>query len=94
VVTVHGSVTGVGALGGEECGFGVAHFSTQAEAAEPLLAVLAQLGRRAMVTVPGPHPALPALLAAGWQIEYTDIYMSTDASLLDPLRLCPHPGLA
>jgi GNAT superfamily N-acetyltransferase len=94
VVSVDGSDLGVGAVGGEQEGYGLAHFVSDAAGPEPLLGVLAALGGRARVTVPGPHPVLPVLLGAGWRVEDTDIYMSTDGSLLDPARVCPNPALA
>jgi GNAT superfamily N-acetyltransferase len=93
VVTAEGAVVGVGVTGGGGDGFGVSHLYTPTGDEDAVVAVLAQLGRRAMVTVPGPHPALPRLLESGWRIEYSDIYVSTDASLVDPERWCPHPGL-
>lgn len=93
VVTLEGTVAAVGAVGGQGSGFGVSHLFAPAGGADPVVAVLAWLGRRSMVTVPGPHPALPGLLGAGWRVEHTDIYMSTEASLVQPERWCPHPGL-
>lgn len=87
-------VLGVAAVGGEGGGFGISHLVGATSQADAVLAVLGSLNRRAVVTLPGPHPALPQLLAAGWRVEYTDIYQSTDGSLIDPQSVCPHPGLA
>ncbi|MDH4159104.1 MAG: GNAT family N-acetyltransferase [Actinomycetota bacterium] len=94
VVTRRGEPVAAGAVGGEGRGFGVSHLYAATGDAEPLLAVLGWLSGRAVVTVPGPHPAVPALIGAGWRNEYTDIYLATDEALIDADRLCPHPGLA
>ncbi len=48
------------------------------------------------VVVPGPHPALPALLAAGARVLDVDLWCATDdaAGLVDPTRELPSPALA
>jgi GNAT superfamily N-acetyltransferase len=43
--------------------------------------------------VPGPHPALPALLEAGGRIVDRDTYCTSDPGWLDPERILPNPGL-
>jgi len=40
--------------------------------------------------VPGPHPALPALLAAGFQITYVEQFLCSDgAPFFDPACYIP-----
>jgi len=43
--------------------------------------------------VPGPHPALPALLDAGFKVVDRDIFLATSAAFVDPERLLPDPSL-
>jgi hypothetical protein len=84
----------VGGAGGE---YGVTHLALApaADAAASVLAVLASLeGETARVCLPGPHPAVRALLAAGWRVEEFDLFMATDPGLLDPRRAVPSPALA
>lgn len=45
-----------------------------------------------VVTIPGPHPAVPWLLDRGARISDKDQYCATDPSLLDPERILPSPG--
>jgi GNAT superfamily N-acetyltransferase len=63
-----------------------------------VLQTLAQLpgqpGTAAAVCLPAPHPAVRALLAAGWRFDEFDLYMATDPGLLDPRRAVPSPGQA
>ena len=42
--------------------------------------------------VPGPHPAVPALLERGVRIGGRDTFCATDPSLVDPVRILPSPG--
>ncbi len=42
--------------------------------------------------VPGPHPALPALLEHGLRIGGRDTFCATDPDLVDPTRILPNPG--
>jgi hypothetical protein len=68
-----------------------------ADAADAVLAVLAGLqpaGGRAHVCLPGPHPAVRALLAVGWRVTEFDLFMATESDLLDPRRAVPSPALA
>jgi hypothetical protein len=68
-----------------------------ADAANAVLAVLAGLepaGGRARVCLPGPHPAVRALLAVGWRVAEFDMFMATEPGLLDPRRAVPSPALA
>ena len=48
----------------------------------------------AQVCLPAPHPAVRALLAAGWRFDEFDVFMASDAGLLDPRRAVPSPGQA
>jgi GNAT superfamily N-acetyltransferase len=56
----------------------------------PVLPLLAGMRRAAEggnligACVPGPSPLLPVLLGAGFRIRDRDVYMASDASLLDP----------
>lgn len=62
-----------------------------------MLAVLAGLrpdDGQAVVCLPGPHPAVRPLLAAGWRVAEFDLYMATEPGLLDPGRVVPSPALA
>ena len=45
-----------------------------------------------VITIPGPHPAVPWLLERGARITDRDQYCATDPSLLDPERILPSPG--
>jgi GNAT superfamily N-acetyltransferase len=45
-----------------------------------------------VVTIPGPHPAVPWLLDHGARITDRDEYCATDPALLDPSRILPSPG--
>ena len=60
---------------------------------EHLRAMLAPHGRVQM-TIPGPHPALPALLQAGARIVDVDIWCATDdvADVIDPTLELPSPA--
>ena len=42
--------------------------------------------------VPGPHPILPTLLAAGFRIVDRDTYQASDANLVDPGRTLVNTG--
>jgi hypothetical protein len=43
-----------------------------------------KLGRRMELAVPGPHPALPALLDLRFRITYLETYCTSDPGLIDP----------
>jgi GNAT superfamily N-acetyltransferase len=47
----------------------------------------------AELVLPGPHPALRALLEAGFRIYATDTYMASRAGVHDLERYLPHPDL-
>jgi hypothetical protein len=48
----------------------------------------------AHVCLPAPHPAVRALLAAGWRFDEFDLFMASEPGLLDPRRTVPSPALA
>jgi len=95
------AAAGTAAGAGQEYGLvhlAVAPAAGPAGARDAVLAVLAALeppqGGRARVCLPGPHPAVRALLAAGWRNDCLDLFMATDPGLLDPRRAVPSPALA
>lgn len=98
VLAWHGrEVMAAGTVGGADDELGVTHLAVApaADAAAAVLTVLASLeGERARVCLPGPHPAVRALLAAGWRVAEFDVFMATDPGLLDPRRAVPSPALA
>ena len=100
-----GQVLAAGTVGGAGGEYGVTHLALAPSAggtdsAAALLTVLAGLepeepeDGRARVCLPGPHPAVRALLAAGWRVEEFDLFMATEPDLLDPRRAVPSPALA
>jgi GNAT superfamily N-acetyltransferase len=103
VTARHGAaVLAAGTVAGEDAEYGIAHLALSpaagaGAAAEAVVAVLASLnppGARARVCLPGPHPAVRPLLAAGWHVDAMDIFMATDPGLLDPRRAVPSPAMA
>jgi GNAT superfamily N-acetyltransferase len=97
-----GRVVAAGTAGGAGDEYGVIHLALapwagQADASAAVLTVLAGLepgGGLARVCLPGPHPAVRALLAAGWRVEEFDLFMASEPGLLDPRRAVPSPALA
>lgn len=97
-----GQVMAAGTIGGAGDAYGLTHLALEpragrANAVAAVFAVLASLGpqgRSASVCLPGPHPAVRALLAAGWRVAEFDLFMATDPSLLDPRQAVPSPALA
>lgn len=82
---------------------GIVHLSTtpgagDAVAAGVVLQSLALLAdepsQLAHVCLPAPHPAVRALLAAGWRFDEFDLFMASEPELLDPRRAVPSPGQA
>ena len=82
---------------------GIVHVATSpaaddGAAAAAVLLMLAQLegpeSEMAHVCLPAPHPAVRALLAAGWRFDEFDLFMATEPGLLDPRRAVPSPALA
>jgi hypothetical protein len=95
-----GQVMAGAATGGVAGEYGLTHLALapSADAADGVLAVLAGLrpaeDGQAVVCLPGPHPAVRPLLAAGWRVAEFDLYMATEPGLLDPGRAVPSPALA
>jgi GNAT superfamily N-acetyltransferase len=63
-------------------------------AATAVLAALAGLTGLANVCLPGPHPAVRPLLAAGWRVADFDLFMASEPGMLDPRRAVPSPSHA
>ncbi|HEY5629925.1 MAG TPA: hypothetical protein VIR16_10475, partial [Candidatus Limnocylindrales bacterium] len=67
--------------------------------AEPVGPVLAAIGRGIAhgatleLMIPGPHPALPALLELGFRIEDRDVYCAGPTDPVDPERRLLNGGL-
>jgi GNAT superfamily N-acetyltransferase len=97
-----GRAAAAGTVGGAGTEYGIVHLTLSpacgdAGARDAVLAVLTSLdppGGRARVCLPAPHPAARPLLTAGWRNDDLDLYMATEAGLLDPRRAVPSPGLA
>ena len=94
-----GQVMAGATAGGAAGEYGLTHLALapSADAADGVLAVLAGLrpdDGQAVVCLPGPHPAVRPLLAAGWRVAEFDLYMATEPGLLDPGRVVPSPALA
>ena len=94
-----GQVMASGTAGGADGEYGATHLALapSADAADAVLAMLAALrpeDGQAVVCLPGPHPAVRPLLAAGWRVAEFDLYMATEPGLLDPSRAVPSPALA
>lgn len=86
-------------MAGTAAGPGLEHLAVDPDlnidlVADGALAVLAALDGRAQVCLPAPHPAVRPLLAAGWRVSAMDIFMATNADLLDDRRAVPSPALA
>jgi GNAT superfamily N-acetyltransferase len=94
-----GQVMASGTAGGADGEYGATHLALapSAEAADAVLTLVAALrpeDGQAVVCLPGPHPAVRPLLAAGWRVTEFDLYMATEPALLDPSRAVPSPALA
>jgi GNAT superfamily N-acetyltransferase len=93
----HGELAAVGTAAGHGAEYGLVHLATAPDvpAGDAVLAVLASLKApdgRAQVCLPGPHPAVRPLFAAGWRLGDSDVFMASDPGLLDPRRAVPDPG--
>ena len=100
-----GRARAAGIAAGDAGTFGLAHLAlapdeaaaAPQDARDAVLAALAWLGRGgttlARAWLPGPHPAVRALLTAGWRTGDLDLFMATDPGLLDPRRAVPSPAL-
>jgi ribosomal protein S18 acetylase RimI-like enzyme len=103
LVSRAGQVIGSGAVITCAANRGIVHLAMSpavddGAAAGLVLQTLAQLAgppaQTAHVCLPAPHPAVRALLAAGWQFDEFDLFMATAPALLDPRRAVPSPGQA
>jgi GNAT superfamily N-acetyltransferase len=103
LVSRAGQVIGAGAVITSGPDRGIVHLAMSptvddGAAAGVVLQTLAQLAGPAAQTahacLPAPHPAVRALLAAGWQFDEFDLFMATAPGLLDPRRAVPSPGQA
>jgi GNAT superfamily N-acetyltransferase len=91
-----------GTVAGADEEYGIVHLALSSaagdgEAVDAVRAVLASLNPpdgRARVCLPAPHPATRPLLAAGWHVDFMDIFMATEPGLLDPRRAVPSPAMA
>ena len=93
----HGELAAAGTAAGHGAEYGLVHLATAPDvpAGDAVLAVLARLSApdgQARVCLPGPHPAVRPLFAAGWRHEDSDVFMASDPGLLDPRRAVPNPG--
>jgi GNAT superfamily N-acetyltransferase len=94
--------TAAGTAAGPEDDFGVVHLALSPGAddgasAAAVLAVLASIGTAGQVVrvaLPGPHPAVRPLLAAGWRFDEFDLFMAGDPGALDARRAVPCPAQA
>jgi len=82
---------------------GIVHLATAPEvddgvAAAVVIQSLARLADESAeithVCLPAPHPAVRALLAAGWRFDEFDLFMATEPELIDPRRAVPLPAQA
>ncbi len=102
VVSRNGEVMAAGEVISRGADRGIVHLAVSPAvddgvAAGVVLQVLAQLegpAVAAQVCLPAPHPAVRALLAAGWRFDEFDLFMASEPDLLDPRRAVPSPGQA
>lgn len=97
-----GVLVAAGTVAGHGDEYGIVHLAVAPElddagARDAVLALLASLDApegRAMVCLPAPHPAVRALLGAGWRVSDKDLYMASEPDLLDARRAVPSPSAA
>jgi hypothetical protein len=95
-------VLAAGTVAGEDAEYGIVHLAVSpaagdGDAVDAVLAVLASLDPAdgpARVCLPAPHPATRPLLAAGWHVDFMDIFMATEPGVLDARRAVPSPAMA
>jgi GNAT superfamily N-acetyltransferase len=80
--------------GREIAGVGWTHHGPEGDGQELAHLLVAWVGNgSAWACVPGPNPALDALLQAGARIFDRDTFCTSDPGWLDPERILPNPGL-
>jgi carbonic anhydrase/acetyltransferase-like protein (isoleucine patch superfamily) len=97
-----GALVAAGTVAGHGDEYGIVHLAVAPElsdddARDAVLTLLASLDGpdgRARVCLPAPHPAVRALLEAGWRVTDHDLYMASDPGLLDARRAVPSPSAA
>ena len=97
VVRRDGRPLAAGVMAGEQPTLEHLSMAPDLDDAEAAAVVAAAVGRIAAGPVtaylPAPHPAVRALLAAGWRVDGFDLFMATRPDLLDPSRDVPSPAL-
>lgn len=103
LVSHNAEVIAAGAVAGGGPDRGIVHLAVSPAAddgdtAAAVLQTLAHLegpeSEMAHVCLPAPHPAVRALLAAGWHFDEFDLFMATEPGLVDARRAVPSPALA
>ena len=103
LVSRDGEVVAVGTVVNSGPDRGIVHLAVSpaaddGAAAAAVLRTLAELDGQesevARVCLPAPHPAVRALLAAGWRFDEFDLFMATEPGLLDARRAVPSPAMA
>jgi len=101
VAALDGRPVAAGAVGGPELEFGVRHLAIDTAddklARDAVIAVLSWLdpaNSRARCCLPAPHPAVRALLGAGWRVAEFDLHMASEPGMLNPRRAVPSAALA
>ena len=102
LVARDGLMMAAGAAAGPAGDYGLMHLATSpaaddqaaATAVIAALAGMAPPGTTTNICLPGPHPAVRALLAAGWRVDEFDLFMGTEPDLIDPRRAVPSAAQA
>ncbi len=98
VVVLHGGApVAAGTAAGPPDDFGLVRLAMNPDADDQAavaavltaLAGLTQPGPATTVYLPAPHPAVRALLGAGWRVREIDLFMASEPGLLDPRRAVP-----
>jgi GNAT superfamily N-acetyltransferase len=66
--------------------------------ADPVAAAVAGIARAGRggpvhICLLGPHPVLRSLLECGFRVVDRDVYLASDPTIVDPVRLIPNPGM-
>ncbi len=96
------ALVAAGTVAGHGDEYGIVHLAVAPDLADDgardaVLTLLASLDApdgRGRVCLPAPHPAVRALLGAGWRVTDKDLYMASEPGLLDPRRAVPSPSAA